>query len=327
MGDTSPHSILRFDSVSSSEFHGSSALTPSLPSQAKAELVLALLVTILSISAYHSLFTASLPLTRILLLLLGDHPTPAVATSILRLLGISINFSSSFNRKFELVSGWGVLKLVLPSVWNPEVNRAAFDLLLGNSSVNASSPTSASTKQEREREKKTMAVKCTHILPTIISALQTGLTAVANNCFIIEDDEGNLVLRWLFSYLPLLISFFPGAKNLSWSTERTMELLIEELLTLHATSATFRQIFESQQTTQLFVDTYKSFVERLSQAQLRALQKEQAKGGDGEEIRINGWNIRILEKLTHFGLALALDNAVGGSQKREVCLLTSCVVL
>jgi len=80
-----------------------------------------------------------------------------------------------------------------------------------------------------------------------------------------------------------------------------MEILIEELLTLHATSSTFRQIFESQQTTQLFVDTYKSTVVKLSSAR-----------------SINDWNIRILEKLTHFGLALALDNAVGGSQKREV---------
>jgi len=80
-----------------------------------------------------------------------------------------------------------------------------------------------------------------------------------------------------------------------------MEILIEELLTLHATSSTFRQIFESQQTTQLFIDTYKSMVVKLSSAS-----------------SINDWNIRILEKLTHFGLALALDNAVGGSQKREV---------
>ena len=80
-----------------------------------------------------------------------------------------------------------------------------------------------------------------------------------------------------------------------------MENLIEELLTLHATSSTFRQIFESQQTTQLFIDTYKSLVDALSSAS-----------------SINDWNARILEKLTHFGLALALDNAVSGAQKRDV---------
>jgi hypothetical protein len=81
-----------------------------------------------------------------------------------------------------------------------------------------------------------------------------------------------------------------------------MENLIEELLTLHATSSTFRQIFESQPTTQLFIDTYKSLVDKLSSS----------------ASSINDWNARILEKLTHFGLALALDNAVGGTQKREV---------
>ena len=86
-----------------------------------------------------------------------------------------------------------------------------------------------------------------------------------------------------------------------WSTKTAMENLIEELLTLHATSSTFRQIFESQQTTQLFIDSYKSLVDTLSSAS-----------------SINDWNARILEKLTHFGLALALDNAVGGSQKRDV---------
>jgi hypothetical protein len=80
-----------------------------------------------------------------------------------------------------------------------------------------------------------------------------------------------------------------------------MEMLIEELLILHASSSTFRHLFESQQTTQLFIDAYKSMVAKLSGA-----------------TRINEWNLRILEKLTHFGLALALDNSVGGSQKREV---------
>jgi len=89
-----------------------------------------------------------------------------------------------------------------------------------------------------------------------------------------------------------------------------MEQLVEELLTLHATSPTFRQMFQSQQTTQLFIDAYKAMVDKLS----RVL----AASGPSHSNQINDWNIRILEKLTHFGLALALDNAVGGSQKRDV---------
>lgn len=95
--------------------------------------------------------------------------------------------------------------------------------------------------------------------------------------------------------------FAKAASHFSWSTESTMEALIERLMNLHASSATFRQIFRSQQTTQLFVDAYKAFVSRVSEAP-----------------EINHWTSRILEKLTHFGLALALDNSVAGSQKQEV---------
>lgn len=80
-----------------------------------------------------------------------------------------------------------------------------------------------------------------------------------------------------------------------------MEELTENLMSLHASSATFRQVFQSQQTTQLFIAAYKLFVDKV----LNALQ-------------VNQRTIRILEKLTHFGLALALDNAVAGAQKREV---------
>lgn len=80
-----------------------------------------------------------------------------------------------------------------------------------------------------------------------------------------------------------------------------MEVLIEELMDLHASSATFREVFKSQQTTQIFVDSYKSFVMKVVDLP-----------------DLNQRAVRILEKLTHFGLALALDNSVAGSQKREV---------
>jgi hypothetical protein len=81
-----------------------------------------------------------------------------------------------------------------------------------------------------------------------------------------------------------------------------MEALIEELMTLHSASAAFRHVFASQQTTQLFVNIYKTFVSTVSNAPTVD----------------NHLTIRILEKLSHFGLALALDNAVAGSYKREV---------
>ncbi|KAF9479125.1 beach-domain-containing protein [Pholiota conissans] len=271
-GSTSPHSI-----ISRFEF--------KIAPHEKAEQVLVLLVGILSFQPYYLKFTSALPITRILLLLLGDRPSPFVAVQILNLIAISMKISNAFGRKFELVSGWNFLKTVLPSIWDPEVNKAAFDLLLGRDTgavmgSQAPTPTSATRKEDKAKAKNP-TVSCTQILPTIISALQTGLIAVANNCHLSENDE--------------------TASKFSWSTETTMEMLIEELLMLHASSSTFRHLFESQQTTQLFIDAYKSMVAKLSSAS-----------------SINGWNLRILEKLTHFGLALALDNAVGGSQKREI---------
>lgn len=81
-----------------------------------------------------------------------------------------------------------------------------------------------------------------------------------------------------------------------------MEVLVEELIDLHTSSAAFRQIFESQQTTKLFVDAYKRFVKKVA------------------SVEVNQRTMRLIEKLNHLGLALALDNAVAGSQKREVCL-------
>lgn len=87
-----------------------------------------------------------------------------------------------------------------------------------------------------------------------------------------------------------------------------MEVLIEQLIDLHTSSASFRQIFQSQQTTQLFISGYKSFASLVSAAP-----------------EVNQRTLRILEKLAHFGLALALDNAVAGSQKKEVNFLIHCV--
>ena len=219
--------------------------------------------------------------------------------------------SSSFNRKFELVSGWSVLKTVLPPVWDPQINKAAFDLLLGRLSVDIGpsspgTPSSGSSSKPRSSKTKqpkapSTTVSCTHILPIIVLALQTGLIAV-NHCYMVDDDEGILTDVDLINFCCLTyFDVLESSNSPTWSTKTSIENLIEELLTLHATSSTFRQIFESHQTTQLFLDTFKSLVEKLSSA-----------------LKINDWNARILEKLTHFGLALALDNAVGGAQKREV---------
>lgn len=80
-----------------------------------------------------------------------------------------------------------------------------------------------------------------------------------------------------------------------------MEHLLEELIAIHSANLTFRQIFKSQTITQGFIDAYKSFVTAVSLV-------------DG----ITQSTIRILEKLSHLGLSIALDNSVAGSQKQEV---------
>lgn len=101
----------------------------------------------------------------------------------------------------------------------------------------------------------------------------------------------------------------PDGEDL-WVPELTMEALTEELISLHSTNPAFRQVFASQQTTQLFVNTYKTFVSSI--AAVPAVD--------------NQLTIRLLEKLTHFGLALALDNAVAGIFKREVCTCGVCAL-
>lgn len=188
-----------------------------MPPREKAEHVLALLVQIIGAQPYYTKFTTALPMTRILLLLLGDRPSSHVAAQILNMISISIRVSNSFSRKFELVSGWSVLKTVLPNVWDPAVNKAAFDLLLGRINTGpsaegsqATTPTSATRREEKDRTNST-TVSCTHILPTIISALRTGLISVANNCHISDDSEGTIFVfesLFFFFYLQDLCSIF-----------------------------------------------------------------------------------------------------------------------
>ncbi|THV04025.1 beach-domain-containing protein [Dendrothele bispora CBS 962.96] len=230
----------------------------------KAEKVLELLVQTLSIPAQYNKFATALPVNRIFLLLLGDRPSPFVAKQVLVLIRIGVGSTSSFIRKFELISGWNVFKTVLPLCWDLEVNEAAFDLLL--------------RPYNDKGDHGDNVVVCPQIVPAILSALHSGLNVVARN----SSEKGDSV---------------PG----TFITEATMELLVERLMNLHASSSTFRQIFQSQQTTQLFVNAYKDFVAKIS----------------GNSV-LNEYTIRILEKLAHLGLALALDNVVAGAQKREI---------
>lgn len=102
-------------------------------------------------------FAAAVPFTRICLLLLGDRPSPTVATEVLKLVRVSIDSSQTFVRKFELVSGWIVLKNVLPYAWSKDVHQIAFDILL-----------------DYRGDDKTI-VRCPNIIPAIIASLHRGL--------------------------------------------------------------------------------------------------------------------------------------------------------
>ncbi|RXW16665.1 hypothetical protein EST38_g9189, partial [Candolleomyces aberdarensis] len=253
-GAASPHSVMSRFEVRNS--------------QGKAEQVLAVLVSVLSNQTLYTKFIAALPVTRICVLLLGDNPTPFVALRILQLINICLRYTSSFSRKFELISGWSVMKTVLPGAWSFEVNEAGFDILLGRFDVTAD-PDSYTV------------VTCQGITPTILGALQHCL-GVASARAHLSDEEAE-------------------ASHLTRDTETTVEAMLERMMKLHSSSATFRELFRSQQTTQSFVDAYKNFVNKLKAA-----------------ASINQWATRILEKLSHLGLALALDNAVAGGQKREI---------
>ncbi|KAJ2916640.1 hypothetical protein MD484_g3777, partial [Candolleomyces efflorescens] len=253
-GAASPHSVMSRFEVRNS--------------QGKAEQVLTVLVSALSNQTLYTKFITALPITRICILLLGDNPTSFVALRILQLVNTCVRYTSSFSRKFELISGWSVMKTVLPGAWSSEVNQAVFDILLGRFDTTAD-PDSYTV------------VTCQGIMPTILAALQHCLGVVSARANL-SDDEAE-------------------ASHLTRDTETTVEAMLERMMMLHSSSATFRELFRSQQTTQSFIDAYKNFVDKLKSA-----------------VNINQWATRILEKLSHLGLALALDNTVAGGQKREI---------
>jgi hypothetical protein len=133
----------------------------------KAELVLDAFISILSSPTHYNKLAAALPLARVCLLLLGDRPSSFIVCGVLKLLGLCLAASSSFSRKFELVSGWSILKTVVPRAWDTQVQTATFDILLGRNS--------------RAREDKTNDLKtvvCPHICPTIFASLRRCLEIV-----------------------------------------------------------------------------------------------------------------------------------------------------
>ncbi|EJC99617.1 beach-domain-containing protein [Fomitiporia mediterranea MF3/22] len=229
----------------------------------KAEQVLVAFVSILSMGRNLASFSSVLPLPRICLLLLGDKPSPTVAVQILTIISLALKMSTSFIRKFELVSGWTVLRVTLPAVWNVEVQRAAFDVLLGQ----------VKDSNEAQSDQRGTAIVCPQMISAILAALDHGLSVITQDVF---DEEAT-------------------------DAETFVETLLEELIDLQSSSASFRQAFKSQQTTALLISTYSVFVSKATVVEANRRTY-----------------IRVLEKLNHFAVALALDNAVSSSQKQQV---------
>ncbi|KAF8509163.1 beach-domain-containing protein [Hysterangium stoloniferum] len=201
----------------------------------KAEQVLDALTSLLSAPGKLEKFTAALPLSRICLLLLGDNPSPVTASHILYIVGLTLTRSSSFNRKFELVSGWAVLRNVLPVAWDPSVHVAAFDVLLGRVTVGMSSHNGLAGSQK---------IVCPYIFPAILMALDRGLGIVArsdmSNCSDSLHNTHTTVRHGL-------------------AVDPAMEVLLEELIDLHSSNNGFRELFKSQQITALLVEACKTF--------------------------------------------------------------------
>lgn len=258
----------------------------------KAEQVLECLTTILSSPGKLEKFSAALPLARICILLLGDHPTSVVASQILLIIGLTLNQSSSFNRKFELVSGWSILRSALPGAWDPSVHVAAFDILLGRS---------ASDIHRSPQTLKPPKVSCPYILPAILSSLDRGLTDVASGGeIILNDNVGKCRNQPFLAHCLSKLQSVPTARG-GMAIDSAMDVLVEELIDLHSSSSSFREIFKSQQSTSRLAAACRSFVNMVT--------------GDSE---VRRRTMRILEKVTHLMLMLALSDHVDAAHKQEV---------
>ncbi|KZO92625.1 beach-domain-containing protein [Calocera viscosa TUFC12733] len=126
----------------------------------KAIMVFDMLLSLLHMFDYLVKFNASLPVSRVALLLLGAEPSPDIASRVLTMLSLINTISPSFPRKFELANGWLVLRQSLPPCWNASVQKAAFDLLLGRAELTLKQPQESSGESHY----------CLSIMPAILAS-------------------------------------------------------------------------------------------------------------------------------------------------------------
>ncbi|KIK26284.1 hypothetical protein PISMIDRAFT_271223 [Pisolithus microcarpus 441] len=140
-----------------------SSLFLSVDQHERVKQLLDAVISLLRIPSMYARVSESVPLTRVVLLWVTEDLSPSVACQVLSVIGIGLIFSSSFGKKFELLSGWGLLRKRLPPVWNEELHRAAVELLL-QPAAGASPSKNAS-----------QSIRCPQILPVILVALRCGL--------------------------------------------------------------------------------------------------------------------------------------------------------
>jgi hypothetical protein len=190
--------------------------------------VLIAFVSLLHPANHLKRFMATLPFSRTCLLLLGERPTPAIATQVLLLLKDALISSTSYIRKFELVNGWLVLRFVLPQAWSPSVHAAAFDILLGPKHI----PSSDSK------------LVCAQIFPAILASFLHQFDILLS-CAVLQDGSSN---------------------EDSIVAYQTFEFFVGELSATHTANAAFRALFKSQQLTASFANAYRSFITKLAEA-------------------------------------------------------------
>lgn len=150
-----------------------SHLSPYAKNRKKACQVLEMFVPILwQAPANFTKLTTYLPLPRIYLLLLGEHPTPFIAARVLRLIQLSLASTGNFGRKFELVSGWSVLRIVLPDAWDEDVRIACFDMLMGRQWADV---------PKKTNQDEWTIVMCPNVVPAIFGALQSSLDIISGS--------------------------------------------------------------------------------------------------------------------------------------------------
>ncbi|KAN0082499.1 hypothetical protein V8E55_008294 [Tylopilus felleus] len=212
----------------------------------KARLVLDTVVSLLRIPTNYMRFAEALPVTRIALLWLGSEPSPALVCQIIAIIGISLSTSTSFGKKFELASGWLVLKKVLPPIWNDAIHEAALELLL---------------QPARGGEIASKAVKCPQMLPVVLLALRQGLSVYSDT-------------------------------QVQGPSKLVVEQILGDLIDLHSSHSSFRQLFRSQSSTGILIECLSSSL-----------------GHDDP---------KVSTQLIHLGSLVAMGNHVSPAQKQQM---------